>query len=74
MNLYLVVSEELIHYPADRYEPPEHYRIAELIVARSHGQARWLAWSMEDGPGDVRDMPKFAVRLKERRVEGGQRG
>jgi len=73
MNLYLVMSEELCSAGEDWYDPPEWYRIVELVVARSHGQARWLAWSADDGPGDVRDMPKFAVRLKGVGMDGPAR-
>jgi len=78
MNLYLVVSEEIYHVEWEDVSVSaghrEDYRIAELVVARNYGQARWLAWSAdEDGPGDVRDMPKFAVRLKRKDVEGPAR-
>jgi len=69
-NLYLVVSEELWSAGEDWDDPPEHYRLAELVVARSHGHARMLVWKTDGGPGDIRDMPKFAVRLKKKGVEG----
>lgn len=80
MNLYLVVSEALTTIVWEDWFNNcgyyEGYRIAELIVARNYGQAKWLAWeSDKDGsyPGDVCEMPKFAVRLKRRDVGGEAR-
>ena len=70
MNLYLVVSEELSYVAViDSWlgGPTEYYRIADMVVARSHGQARWLAWKNDKDNfnfGDIREMPKMAVRLK----------
>jgi len=82
MNLYLVVSEELFYVAMIDPEiggPTEYYRIAELVVARNHSQARYLAWKAElCDPNtlldyDLLQMPKFAVRLKEKDVEGPAR-
>lgn len=80
MNLYLVISEELEYHAIIDPEiggPWEPYWIAELVVARNHSQARYLAWKA-DRYGcrwdyDLREMPKFAVRLKEKGVEGPAR-
>jgi len=80
MNLYLVVSEEIYHVEWEDVSVSaghrEDYRIAELVVARSHAQAKYLAWRA-DKDGDtwpsVEDMPKFAVRLKRQDVEGPAR-
>lgn len=66
MNLYLVISEELHIYPRG-LEPPEDYRICDLVVARNHSQARYLAWKNDRDSfyaDDLREMPKMAVRLK----------
>ena len=80
-NLYLVISEVLetvewedwFNYVGHR----ETYRIVELVVARNHGQARWIAWRERDEDAtflpDVRDMPKFAVRLKRKDAKGPPR-
>ena len=80
-NLYLVVSEELSYVAVIDREiggPLEYYRIAELVVARSHAQARYLAWKLDNKRTHncwpvMADMPKFAVRLKEKGVEGPAR-
>ena len=78
MNLYLVVSEtlwDIIPILDDGSGPYEPYAIAELVVARTPSQARWLAWrtdevSFEDDP---RVMPKFSTRLKARGIGGEPR-
>jgi len=79
-NLYLVVSQELSYVAVIDPEiggPREYYRIAELVVARNHSQARYLAWQADkDGYAwtyDFCEIPKFAVRLKEKDVEGPAR-
>jgi len=70
-NLYLVVSETLF------CDPWIEYRIAELVVARSHGHARWLAWNKDQhglaSRARIYDMPKMAVRRKEDYVVGPPR-
>lgn len=59
MNLYLVVSESLSCWPRMGAD----YRIAELVVARNHGQAKYLAWKNDKdsfpawGHTDMADMP-----------------
>ena len=80
MNLYLVVSEDLETVVWEDWEAQaghiEHYRICELVVAKSHGQGRFLAWKHDDPDGtypSFDDMPKFAVRLKKRNVPGPAR-
>ena len=73
LNLYLVVSEEIRHDSEGWYDPPEWSRIAELVVARNHSQARYLAWQCGEGGFCgycLADMPKSAVRLKRRDVPG----
>ena len=77
MNLYLVVSEGLQSY--SRLEPDPGYRIAELVVARNHGQAKYLAWKNDKdsfpswGHTNMADMPKMAARLKRTDVPGPAR-
>jgi len=79
LNLYLVISGEFSYVNViDRWlgGPTEWARIADLVVARSHGQARWLAWKNDkDGfcSYDIREMPKMAVRIKRHNVEGPAR-
>ena len=74
MNLYLVVSESLDEVIWEDWFNNcghlESYRIAELIVARSHGHARWLAYQSDHRGGypSLEDMPKMAVRLKRKDV------
>ena len=80
MNLYLVVSESL---ETVEWEDREccarhvvHYRICELVVARGHGHARFMAWKHDDPDGTFpcfEDMPKFAVRLKKKNMLGPAR-
>lgn len=80
MNLYLVISEPLenIEWVSmwDEIGIRNSYRIVNLVVAKSHAQARYLAWRA-DKDGDtwplVEDMPKFAVRLKRHNVRGPAR-
>ena len=79
MNLYLVVSEVIPYIVwEDWYNNCGHnedYRICELVVARNHGQARWLAYGT-DKHGcypSVADMPKFAVRQKRKGLTGPAR-
>jgi len=70
-NLYLVVSEEL----QDHRPPYDWYRIAELVIAKNHSQARYLAWKTDTGntyssfSPDLRDMPKFSCRLRLKGVD-----
>lgn len=78
MNLYLVVSEWLQtqgHY--DPPEPPEDYRIADLVVAGSPGQATYMAWKNDRDSwtrrSTIGDKPRFQVRLKAKGVPGPAR-
>jgi len=78
MNLYLVISEALDWQKFNNPElagPWETYRIAELVVARNHSQARYLAWQSdkEGQTYDFGEMPKLAVRLKGVGMDGPAR-
>jgi len=49
----------------------EDYRIAELVAARSRGQARYLAWKADKTfSADMREMPKFTTHKTPLRVGG----
>ena len=67
MNVYAVVSEPILYQEIIDPEiggPWEEYCIAEIVAAPTRGRAKWLAWrSDEIGLCDVRNMPKFSVRL-----------
>lgn len=79
MNLYLVVSDVLKEVVwEDWFNNVGHrelYQIAELVVARNYGQAKYLAWKTDRNTfnSDISEMPKFAVRLKRRDVAGPAR-
>ena len=79
MNLYLVISGELVSYgPTGGFDPPEYYSIAVLVVARTSAAARWAAWKTDDGlrgsfTGDPRDMPKLTVQKKAEDIDGPAR-
>lgn len=66
MNVYFVLSEYLKDSASqcDPPEPPEGGCIALIVVAKSRGQARYLAWRSEEkyGSGSAADMPAFATR------------
>lgn len=71
MNLYRCVSEQLTSFGRyDPPEPPEDYRIVELVAAETRGRARWLAWSTDRDSftGSVVDMPKFSIVCTRRDV------
>mgnify|MGYP001577508370 FL=1 len=77
-NLYRVVSEQLDEFiregPTEgHYEP---YRIAELVIARSPAQAKWLAWKTDKSSftGNVKDRPKMSCRKKATLAEDIQYG
>ena len=80
MNLYLVVSEPIYHVVwEDWFNQVGHredYCIAELVVAKNRGQAKWLAWK-SDKEGDtfpsIEDMPRFQIRIKAYDVAGDSR-
>ena len=66
MNVYFVVSEELEAVGGGWYEPPQSYRIAKVVRARSGSQARYLAWRSDKVSvcdRYMRGMPRFNVRL-----------
>ena len=68
MNLYRVISEEVsvvVPILDDGTGPTDYYHIVELVVARNHGQAKYLAWKNDKAQfsADIRDMPKFSARL-----------
>ena len=75
MNLYRVVSEELTEMvwddQANSIGHEETYRIAELVVARSPSQAKWLAWKREKSifTGTVTDMPRFSCIKQQDKVK-----
>ena len=75
MNVYEVVSETLERgggfYGFDP-EPPESFCIAELVVARSPSQAKYIVCKAEASHlgRDLTDMPKFSVRIVKRNVDG----
>jgi len=83
VNLYLVVSEELSYEATIDFwigGPMEPYWICDLVIARSHAQAKYLAWKNDHdsfpsywSSFDMREMPKMAVRLKKRDVPGPAR-
>ena len=77
MKVYEVVSELLHDYGVawgDPPKPPEDYCIAELVVAGSRGQAKWLAWKMDRSfSGIVQEMPRFTVHVVGRNAVGGIR-
>lgn len=65
MNLYLVVSELLTDIVwEDKFNNVGHeesYCIAELVIARNRGQAKWLAWKADESfTDDPLEMPKMS--------------
>ena len=60
MNIYFVLSE-LLH---DYHDPAGDRCICQLVVARTHSQARYLAWKTDkiEFSHYLEDMPKFTVR------------
>lgn len=69
-NLYFVLSEAL---PVPVWDNAP-YHIAELVIADSYGQAKWLAWKNDQSfTGCVDDMPRFNVRLRLKDMEGPAR-
>ena len=75
MNVYEVMSEPL-EFGGNLYgwepEPPEYSCIVELVVARSHSQAKWMAWKANNGglSGGINEMPKFLVLIVGRDADG----
>ena len=75
MNIYLVISEELKEAVYEDWFNNvghwEHYRIAELVAARNHSQARWLAWKADKASftGCMADMPRMTCRLRVKDID-----
>jgi hypothetical protein len=74
MNIYYVLSEVLsvtIPILDDGTGPEEDYAICELVAASTRSRAKWAAWKSDRDSfdGDVRDMPRFAVRLLAKGVD-----
>lgn len=75
MNLYLIISETLTTIDwEDRFSylgHEEEYRIWELVVARNHSQARYLAWKTDKSSftDEMRDMPRFTCRLRKKDID-----
>jgi hypothetical protein len=62
MNLYFVLSEELVDRSWD--DPPEYYHITELILADKPSKAKYMAWrnDKDSFSFDIRDMPKMSCK------------
>ena len=75
VNIYLVVSETLSSVVCEDWFNnachEEPYCIAELVAARSRGQAKYLAWKTdkETFESDMREMPKMSVKICEKGVD-----
>ena len=70
MNLYEVISEPL-ETSWGYGEPTEYCRIAELVIARNPGQAKYLAWKSDkkEFSYDITEMPRFSVHLRKKNVD-----
>ena len=69
MNLYLVVSEPLEYIVWEDWAAnvghKEPYCIAELVIARSPGQAKYMAWKTDNSfNSDIREMPKMSCKKR----------
>ena len=78
MNIYQVVSEVLTEaYETLALDPPEQYRIVELVVARKRSQAGLMAWKNDRGyeicGGYMPDKPKMSIRIVKKGVDGPAR-
>lgn len=78
MNLYEVTSEMLEYVEPileDGSGPTFPYRIWELVAARSHGQAKYLAWKYDGSfDYDIREMPKMSCRLLRKDIQHNEPG
>ena len=71
MNIYQVISEEIEDTYRGGWNTPEDdyftdtYWIAELGVAKSRGQAKYMAWKKDkvSDMSTIVEMPKMSVRL-----------
>ena len=70
MNLYLVVSEELTETIWEDWfnqvGHEENYCIAELVIANTPNQAKWLAWKADKASftGRAPEIPKMSCHKK----------
>jgi len=75
VNIYVVVSETLASVVCEDWFNnachEEPYCIAELVAARSRGQAKYLAWQTdtETFESDMQEMPKMSVKICEKDVD-----
>ena len=72
MNLYLVVSED-VGASYELYEgtggPPEACCICNAVAARTHSQARWLAWRNDkEFEPTFSEMPRLRCQLRAKTV------
>ena len=73
LNLYRVVFEETTNF-AGVYAPPEWGQPADVVVARNHSQARYLAWQQHPYcASGVRDVEKCSIKRTIRGVDGPPR-
>jgi hypothetical protein len=71
-NIYFVLSELIEDFvPSLSLDPSEDYYIAQLVVAETPGQAKYLAWKNDKSfvPNDLREIPKFRCNLKYKNVD-----
>ena len=68
-NIYFVLSE-ILECGGLTGEPPENYRIAEIVIAKNRSQAIYLALQEDDCEywNDVKGYPKFRTELKLKNV------
>ena len=74
MNIYQVVSEELMEYYSVGIpeKVPESYWIAELVVARNRGQAQYMAWKTDKSsfyPSDITEIPRMSIHVVKKDVD-----
>jgi hypothetical protein len=70
MNIYCVCSERIHNYEYMACAPPEPYCIAALVAAKSHSQAKYLAWQTDTKTfeADIRQMPRMSVHICEKDI------
>lgn len=78
MNIYQVVSEVLTGYDyvCEEISVPVDYCIAQLVVAGSRDQAKYVAWKTDRQsfyPSDINEMPRMSVRIVKKDVVGPAR-
>ena len=78
MNLYLVVSKDELSYvdviSSEIGGPAEYYRIADLVLADTPAQAKYLAWKNdpEQCHWDITEIPAFYYECKAKDIRGGK--